>query len=128
AVRFALGATRARVAGELVVQCLVLAGLGAAAGWGLALLLESLVISLSPVTIPRVDAVGLDGRVLLFTAAIATLTGLAFGVLPGWQLSRAQPSEALGGASRVVAHTGTLRSRTALVVVEVAVSTLLLVA
>jgi putative ABC transport system permease protein len=127
AVRLALGATRQRVAGELLIQSLVLALLGAAAGWGLAVVLKDALVALTPVTIPRLDRVALDGRVLLFTAGVATITGVFFSLLPAWQLSRTRPMDALAATARVVSHSWALRSRTILVIVEVAVSMLLLV-
>jgi predicted permease len=127
AVRLALGATRRRVAGELLVQSLMLAGLGAVAGWALAVVLKDVLVSLTPATVPRLDRVALDARVLLFTAGIATVTGVVFSLLPAWQLSRTRPTDALAATARVVAHSWALRSRTLLIVVEVAVSTLLLV-
>jgi putative ABC transport system permease protein len=128
AVRFALGASRARVAGELVVQSLLLAALGAAAGWGLAVVLKDVIVGLAPMAIPRLNEVALDLRVLAFTALVTGATGLAFSVLPASRLARTRPVDALGSASRVISSRWALRSRTALVVVEVAVSTILVVA
>jgi putative ABC transport system permease protein len=127
AVRFALGASRLRVAAELVVPSLLLAALGAAAGWVLAIVVKDALVRLAPTTIPRLGSVALDARVLAFTSLVTTFAGVAFSLLPAWQLSRTRPIEALAATSRVVANSWAIRSRTLLVGLEVAVSTLLLI-
>jgi predicted permease len=127
AVRFALGASRSRVAGELLVQSLVLTTLGAAAGWLLALVLKDVIVGLAPMAIPRLSEVALNLRVLSFTAAVTAAAGIGFSLLPASRLAQTRPVEALGAAARVISSRWALRSRSTLVVVEVAVSTVLLV-
>ena len=126
AVRLALGATRGRVARELLAQSIVLAIAGAAAGLGVAVLLHGWLLALTPATIPRLDAVSIDGRVLLFTLAITAITAVAFTVVPALQLGRAPSGAALATTGRVVAGTFASRARTGLLIAEIAFSTLLL--
>jgi putative ABC transport system permease protein len=127
AVRLALGATRLRVAGELLTQSIVLVACGAVAGLALAFVLVRWLLALTPVTLPRLDGVAIDGRVLLFTIGISALTSAVFGLVPLLQLGRTGTDDALGTTERVVAGSWAGRSRTALMLVEVALSTVLLV-
>ncbi|NTX49762.1 ABC transporter permease [Myxococcus sp. CA039A] len=119
AVRVALGATRARVIQQLLVESLLLALTGGALGgllahWGLDALL-----AVVPESMPHRAAVSLDGTTFLFLAAISIGSGLAFGLLPALQLSRLD----LRGAP----IQGGRRLRSTLVVVELAVCLVLLV-
>jgi putative ABC transport system permease protein len=127
AIRFALGATRPRVMFELVTQSLVLAFAGAAVGLFVAVLTRDALVSLAPATLPHLSRVRLDTRVLSFTTLLALGTGVLFGLLPAWQVSRTRPSEALRTADRSVAGGWALRSRQGLLLAEIALSTLLLV-
>jgi putative ABC transport system permease protein len=127
AVRFALGATRGRVMSELVTQHLVLAGAGALAGLGVAYWTKNVLVSLAPATFPHIGEAALDGRVLAFTAGLAIATGLLFGVMPAWQVSRTRPIEALRVTERATGGRGTLRHRSFLMTAEIALSTLLLI-
>ena len=127
AVRFALGATRGRVMSELVTQSLVLALAGAAAGLLVAVLTRNALVSLAPATLPHLSRIALDTRVLTFTTLLAIGTGVLFGLLPAWQVSRTRPSEALRTADRSVVRASALKSRQGLMIAEIALSTLLLV-
>jgi putative ABC transport system permease protein len=127
AVRFVLGATRRRVVSELVTQSLLLSAAGAGVGLGLAYWTKQMLVSLAPATFPYIQRAALDMRVLLFAAVLAVVTGVLFGLLPAWQVSRARPVEALRTADRTMAGSWALRNRTALMAVEIALSTLLLV-
>jgi predicted permease len=82
AVRFALGATPSRVARQLLTESLVLAFVGAAVGVMLAWVGVRMLDRLPIDGIPRIEAVTVDGRVLAFTAGLALLTGLLFGLMP----------------------------------------------
>jgi predicted permease len=128
AVRASLGAGRLRLARQLMVESLVLSGLGGALGLGVAWALVRLAPTVLPATLPRLDRVGVDGGVLLFTVAAALITAVLFGVAPAWRWSRVAPAEALAtGASRGATGAGAVRLRRGLAVAQCAFAVLLLV-
>jgi putative ABC transport system permease protein len=127
AIRATLGASRGRLIRSLVTQSLVLAVLGAAAGLIVAWWTRDALVALAPPTLIYANSAALDLRVLAFTALLAIATGLVFGILPAWQVSRTRPNEALRDTERVVASRWVLRSRNALLAAEVALSLALLV-
>jgi len=127
AIRFALGATRRRVMSELVTQSLVLAFGGAAVGLVIALWTKDTLVSFAPASLPHLGRVALDARVLTFTTCLATLTGVVFGILPAWQVSRTRPTEVLRTTDRSVIGGWAIKSRQGLMVIEIALSTLLLI-
>jgi len=100
AVRASLGAGRGRIVTQLLTESLLLSVLGAAAGVGLAALVVRGLRAAAPGFLPRVGEVGIDGTVLLFTAAVAVLTALLFGLLPARRLSGMGPGEALRSGGR----------------------------
>jgi putative ABC transport system permease protein len=128
ALRAALGAARGRIIRQLLAESVLLALIGGAIGlliawWGVGLLRAA-----GPDSIPRLRDVGIDGRVLAFTAAVSVLSGIAFGLIPALQSSRPDLIEALKAGGRgTSAARGGRRTRGALVVAEVAVTALLLV-
>jgi putative ABC transport system permease protein len=128
ALRTALGAGRLRVVRQLLTESLLLAALGGVAGLLLSLLLTDLLVAISPANLPRLNEVGMDWRVLGFTAGVVCVVGLLFGLAPALQSSRTDLNEALKEGSRGSSE-GRARNRVraALVVSEVALSLLLLV-
>jgi predicted permease len=129
AVRAALGATR----WDLLRQGLTEGALLVIAGGALGLLLavDGLreIIHLAPVSIPRLDSIHLDSRVLLFSIAVSLVSGLLFSILPSLRLSRAQPADALKStASTTTGARATARLRDVLAGAEVALCTILLAA
>jgi predicted permease len=127
ALRFALGATRTRVVTTLVAESLVLAAAAGVVGIIVASWITQVLVAAAPRDIPRLDIVAIDARVLAYTAVVALVTGLLFGVIPAWQASHSRPLDALAGSGRVVANQSVMRWRNALMVAQIALSALLLV-
>ena len=88
AVRGALGAGRARIARQLITESAVLAVLGGATGIVLAWLGVRTLLAVAPPDLPRLSAVALDARVLLFLCATTAVTGGLFGIAPSLRLAR----------------------------------------
>jgi predicted permease len=127
AVRFALGASRARVVTSLVTESLMLAVIASIVGMLLAAAIHNVLIAAAPPGTPRLDAVAMDRRVLAYTGLVGLITGLLFGVIPAWQAGHSAPVDALAGGGRVVAAAIVMRWRNALMCAQVALSSILLV-
>jgi putative ABC transport system permease protein len=125
-LRAALGAGRSRLLSQLLVESLVLAGIGAGIGVLLAYWALPVIQALDSTPLPRLEQVGLDGTVLSFTVAATLLSTLVFGVAPALQGSRADLMELLrtGG---MMAGGRTRRLRDGLVASQMAIATVLLV-
>ena len=95
AIRMALGATRAQIAIDLALRGLILGLLGGAAGLPCGLWTRNLLASLAPITMPRMDDLALNPRVLAVTFALAAITGIVAGLLPAVQLWRGDAAPTL---------------------------------
>lgn len=128
AIRASLGAARWRIVRQLLVESLTLAAAGGTLGLMIAVWLTDALVAAMPesISIYNVTAVSLDRNVLLFTLALSVLTGVLFGVAPALGASRVDLHDALKEGAR---GSGGGRSglRSALVVVEVALSVVLLI-
>jgi putative ABC transport system permease protein len=129
AVRTALGAGRGRLLRQMITETMLLAVLGGTLGLVLAAGLLQLFTVLAPPNFPRLVSIGIDGTVLAFSFAVATLCGLVAGVLPALHVSRAEPSDALREGATRGATAGRARAATRfLVMSEVALAVILVVA
>jgi putative ABC transport system permease protein len=128
AVRAALGASRARIVRQLMTESVLLSLIGGAFGVALAFGALRVLVAAHPAGIPRVEDVGLDAVVLVFTLLVTVATGIVFGLAPALELSRPDLNRALKEGGR----TGTVgrarqRFRDSLAVAQMALSVVLLV-
>lgn len=128
ALRTALGATVGRLVRQLLTESVALALLGAAAGVALAVGGLRVFTHSSLAALPRIDDVRVDGRVLAFTLIISVVSGIAFGLLPALHAARSRSSSDLAGGQREASHRGARRVNSALVVVQLSLSVVLLIA
>ncbi|HUF75211.1 MAG TPA: ABC transporter permease [Longimicrobiales bacterium] len=125
-LRAALGATRARLARQVLTESVLLALAGGALGVALALGGVELFMRYNPGGIPRIDALAVDVRVLAFSVLVSMLTGILFGMLPAVRAMHADVNDALKeGATAVTATRGARRLRSGLVVAEIALAVVL---
>ena len=128
AIRTALGASSGRVLRQILTESVLLALAGGALGLSWADAGVRLIMAFLVDKVPHSIAVRLDGKVLAFTAAIAVATGILAGLLPALRLTRADVSQSLKqGLGRTDADSSGHRTRSILVVAEVALSLILLV-
>lgn len=126
AIRTALGARRGRLIRQIVTETLVLAVVGSALGLLLAFWATEFFISLAGATIPRPDAIVIDGRVVLFTLVLAVVAALISGLLPALQASRLSLREHLQEGGRESAAGSSRGTRSALIAAEMALAFMLL--
>jgi putative ABC transport system permease protein len=127
-IRAAMGATRARIARQLLFESCLIAVLAAGIGVAISFAAVRLLVALGPESVPRLDELSIDGTVLAFGLGVALTTMIAFGLLPAIQAARQNPQDALRADSRgSTSGTGSRRIRAALTVAEVALSVALLI-
>src|ERR1043165_905774 len=127
AVRAALGASRFRLARQMLVESLVLAITGGVLGLVLASWTNTLLSRVAHETVPRMSGLAMNGKILAFNLAVSLLTGILFGVLPAFRSSRTELHETLKDNSSTTTDTVGKKLRGTLVVAEVALSVALLV-
>jgi putative ABC transport system permease protein len=128
AIRAALGAGRGRLIRQMLIESLVLAAAGGAAGLMLAAWGIQALQSLAPSDLPRLANVHIDAAVILYTSLASLVTGLIFGAAPALQSAAAAGGEALkeGGRAGSQGSRGR-RVRSAVAIVEIAVALVLLI-
>ena len=124
AVRTSLGASRGAIVRQLLVESLLLAGVGGAVGFLVALWGVSALIELTPRNLIRVVEVPLDRWVLMYTFGISLLTGLTFGLAPAITATRGSLAGYLHGVGRSITHSA--RMRQGLVIAQVTMTVILL--
>ena len=126
-VRSALGATRWRLARQLLVESIVLASAGGSLGVGFAYIAIAALARFGPPDIPRLQMIAIDGQVLLYTVAATVVCALLFGLAPAVRVARADVGDALKEGGRSVAGSRHQRLRRVLAAVEVALAFVLVV-
>jgi putative ABC transport system permease protein len=127
-IRAAMGASRTRVARQMLFESALIALLAAAVGIGIAFAAMQLLIALGPASVPRLDELAIDGRVVAFAIAVSLSAMAIFGSLPAWHAARHDPQDALRADSRgSTSGAGRRRVRAALTIAEVALSVALLI-
>jgi putative ABC transport system permease protein len=126
-VRAALGAGRGRLVRQLITESILLGMIGGTLGLALAAWSTTALVAAKPANLPRLDAIGLDRNVLLFTVAATLVTSVIFGLIPALQATNDHLLQGLqesgrGGAGGKRTH----RARATLVVVEMALAVVLL--
>jgi putative ABC transport system permease protein len=125
AIRTAVGASRWRIARQLLTESVLLSLIGGGLGLALARWGIDLILYVSPNAIPRSREIGLDWTVLAFTIGVSFLTGILFGLIPAIQAGEVDVHETLKETGRGTSGRQWLRS--SLVVVEVATTLVLLI-
>jgi predicted permease len=127
-LRAALGATGSRVVRQLLTESVALALLGATMGVALAVVAVRVFTHSKLATLPRMEEVAVDGRVLAFTLVVSVASGLLFGLLPAIHAGRSRLTSDLTAGQRESSHGSSRRINNALVVAQLSLSVVLLIA
>ncbi len=125
ATRAALGAGRARLVRQMLVESLMLAGFAGAAGVAIAWAMSRLLMELKPGNLPIMLEIPMDWRVVLFTAGVSAATGVVFGLAPALRASRVEAARVLREESQTAGRKKA-RMRNVLVVAQMAMCVVLL--
>ena len=128
AIRAALGAPWKRIAGELLLESLVIGLSGSLIGLGLAYSALKALVAAAPTGLPRIHEIGIDSQVLLFTLGLALFTSLLIGAIPVFKYAGVKATTGLREGGRALSQSRERhRARKALVIVQVALALVLLI-
>jgi predicted permease len=128
ALRSALGASWGRIAGELLLESLILGLLGSAVGLGLAYGALRVLVAMAPAGLPRISEVGINGPVLLFTLLVSLLASFLFSCVPILKYAGARLTTGIREGGRGLSQSKEQhRARNTLVVIQVALALVLLI-
>ena len=128
AVRGALGATRGRIAAELLLESVVLGLLGSVIGLGLAYAALRVLVAMAPEGLPRINEITINGPVLLFTLFVSLLSSVLFGCIPVLKYAGVRLNTGIREGGRALSQSKEQhRARAVLVVVQVALALVLLI-
>ena len=127
AIRTAVGAGRLRIVRQLLTESIVMAFVGGVLGLLVAGIGLRLLITLGPNTLPRLNEIGIDFRVLAFTFLVSLLSGILFGLAPALRSSKVDLNRDLKEGGRTSVGVAHHRMRNLFVVVELALSLVLLI-
>ena len=126
AIRSAIGASRWRLAREMLTESLLLSIAGGAIGAIVAYAGVAVLARLAPIDLPRLDELHVDSRILLFTLGVSLAVGALFGFVPAWRGADADPQDTMRPSTGTTASAKSGRLRGALVAIEVALGALCL--
>jgi len=132
AIRAAVGASRERIVRQLLTEAVLLSAVGGVLGLALAMVAVKVLGQFGSAKIPRLDEIGIDGRVLAFTFGISLVTGIVFGLVPAVRASRLDLNDVLreggrGGVGTSAFGLGHHQLRKLLISAELALSLVLLI-
>ena len=129
AIRRAIGAGTSQLMRQILAESVLLSTAGGVLGLALAFWSLQVILASAPADLPRINEIMIDARVLAIALAASILCGILFGWLPAWRVSRNDPQEGLKAGSRTISEgRQSGRARAILVSLEVALSTVCLIA
>jgi len=127
AIRSAVGARRAVLLRQCLVESLLLSLLGGSAGMALAVLLVTGLRDFGPVSVPRLQEVTIHPAALLFTVVLSVFTTILFGLMPAWRLSHVTPQTFLKDSAQTGQSRGSMRLQNMVAAAEIALALVLLI-
>ncbi len=127
AMRTALGASPGRLARQILIESLLFAACGGLLAIGVAAVGVHELVRLAPAGLPRLDEIGMNPRLAVFSAVLTVGVGVMFGLWPAWRVSRAPLAPAVSSAGRTTDAGGRRRPQLLLVSGELAIAQVLLV-